>query len=133
MSDESECLPPVSPRILVALGLGPSATEVDAIDAIERLQREVAATRPRLAHELPRRIRYWRKRAGFKSFELARKMGLNVSTVSTWESGRSAPSHETLERVSFFCGIDLVTFWSPLPNGDDDNGHEEPTGQAASG
>jgi DNA-binding XRE family transcriptional regulator len=135
VSDEEEEQAPMSPRILAQLGLSPGAGEDDILAAIEKLQAELAATRPRLATELPMRVRYWRKRAGLKSGELARKMGLSPTTVSTWESGRSAPDHETLERVCSFCGITLVTFWSPLPDerGGVSGDSPPPAKQAASG
>lgn len=75
-------------------------------------------------------MRYWRKRAGLKGYELARAIGLQPPAISGWETGRAVPNHETLERVCIVCGIDLATFWSDLPEDDDaaSGGGEGPPG-----
>lgn len=62
--------------------------------------------------EVAERIRYFRKKAGLKGFQLAGACAVSPSTVSHWENGTSDPTHENLARVARACGVDLGEFWS---------------------
>jgi transcriptional regulator with XRE-family HTH domain len=62
--------------------------------------------------ELAARIRYFRKKAGLRGFELATACQVTPSAVTRWETGDSEPSHENLARVARACGVDMAEFWS---------------------
>ena len=52
-------------------------------------------------------IREARKRAGLTQKQLADRLRTTQSVVARWESGRSRPSLENLEKVVCACGFEL--------------------------
>ena len=50
----------------------------------------------RMKNAISANIAYYRKRAGFTQAELASRLEVKVTTVSTWERGRSLPDADTL-------------------------------------
>lgn len=73
-----------------------------------------AEVRARLAPtDMAYRLRYWREKAGLSRAEAARKIDVDVSTLSLWEGGKSLPHHPTLVRVIKVYRVDLATFWGP--------------------
>ncbi len=61
-------------------------------------------------------IREARLRSGLTQAELGRRVGRPQSAIARWESGRVAPSVETLREVIRACGLEL---WFHLYNYDD--------------
>jgi transcriptional regulator with XRE-family HTH domain len=52
-------------------------------------------------------IREARRRAGLSQRELADRVGTTQSAIARWETGRSAPSLASLERLVRACGLEL--------------------------
>lgn len=50
----------------------------------------------RMKNAISANIAYYRKRAGYTQSDLAASLGVKVTTVSTWERGRSLPDADTL-------------------------------------
>lgn len=77
--------------------------------------------------ELAARIRFWRKRAALRSMDLAKRCGVSAASVSSWEHGRCAPTHENLAAVAAACGVSLGAFWdAPLVIVGGDDGKTRP-------
>lgn len=58
-------------------------------------------------------IREARRRAGLSQAELAARLGTSQAAVARWETGRTAPSFETVVRAIRGCGLDLVVGLGP--------------------
>jgi ribosome-binding protein aMBF1 (putative translation factor) len=52
-----------------------------------------------------RAFRDWRRRNGLPLKTVARDLGLSISTVSSWESGRSFPTGSHFERLVAYTGL----------------------------
>jgi transcriptional regulator with XRE-family HTH domain len=63
-------------------------------------------------------IREARLRAGLTQHALARRLGTSQSVVARWETGRRAPTMETVVRAVRSSGLDLIVSLVP---GDDDH------------
>ncbi|MDO4618874.1 MAG: helix-turn-helix transcriptional regulator [Clostridia bacterium] len=50
-------------------------------------------------------IEYYRKLAHFSKHDLAELLDVSVATVSNYESGRTAPSMETIMRMAHALGV----------------------------
>jgi transcriptional regulator with XRE-family HTH domain len=50
-------------------------------------------------------IRYYRVRAGWLQTDLANEVCINAATLSTWETGRAAPSVASLVAIAEVIGI----------------------------
>lgn len=50
---------------------------------------------------------YYRKRIGLTQSQLAEKLGVKTTTVSTWERGASSPDIETLYDICRILGVSL--------------------------
>jgi transcriptional regulator with XRE-family HTH domain len=61
-------------------------------------------------------VRIARLRAGISQRELARRVNRHQSAIARWESGRVAPSFETLRTLIRACGFELTY---GLANADD--------------
>lgn len=59
-----------------------------------------------------------RKRAGLTQADLAARLGSHQSVVARWESGRTRPDLETLQRIVRAAGFDLG--WSLAPQDEHD-------------
>lgn len=68
-----------------------------------------------MATQLGRRIRAWRSHAGLSVKEMAEAVGVDLSAVYHWESGKAAPRHDHLEGIAKACSTDLARFYGPLP------------------
>jgi transcriptional regulator with XRE-family HTH domain len=58
-------------------------------------------------------IREARKRAGLTQAGLAARLGSHQSVVARWESGRTRPDFETLQRIIRAAGFDLGLSLAP--------------------
>lgn len=68
-----------------------------------------------------RRIRHWRQVAGLSKTELARACGVSQSAVSQWEDGNySPPTLKNLAKIAKACGVELRTFFGPIPDVEDE-------------
>jgi transcriptional regulator with XRE-family HTH domain len=61
--------------------------------------------------DIGQRLREIRARNGFSIRDLARKSGLNVNTLSMIENGRTSPSLETLQQLSFALETPIASFF----------------------
>jgi transcriptional regulator with XRE-family HTH domain len=59
-----------------------------------------------------------RKRAGLTQASLAARLGSHQSVVARWESGRSRPDFETLQRVIRATGFELGLSLAPADDHD---------------
>ena len=50
-------------------------------------------------------LRYYRKKAGYKQLDLGKKLKVDTSTVSLWETGKNTPSLENVGRISDVLGV----------------------------
>lgn len=66
---------------------------------------------------MARRIRYWREMAGLSKAELARELGVHPSNITFWERerGGTSPTWRNLQALARACGVELRTFFAPLP------------------
>lgn len=69
------------------------------------------------------RIAHWRRLANLSQTKLARRLGLNPSSVCKWESGKAEPSEAFKEAMAEIFGISMGQFYGDL-------GEEEPERQA---
>lgn len=69
--------------------------------------------------DLAARLRHYLGVARITQADLARAIGVKPAAVSQWLSQqrdrRSDPTHENLAKAVAALGIDLATFWGPLP------------------
>jgi transcriptional regulator with XRE-family HTH domain len=72
--------------------------------------------------DLDRRIRAWRKAAGLTQRELAALVGVSSMTVCYWETARTQPTPENIERVANACGVSVRIFFGALPPEPQDDG-----------
>ena len=79
-------------------------------DFLEALQQSQTAGSIPLV-EIGQRLRDLRAKRGFSIRELAKKSGLNVNTLSMIENGKTTPSLETLQQLSFALEIPIATFF----------------------
>jgi transcriptional regulator with XRE-family HTH domain len=79
-------------------------------DFLEALQQSQTAGRVPLV-DIGQRLREIRARNGFSIRDLARKSGLNVNTLSMIENGRTSPSLETLQQLSFALETPIASFF----------------------
>lgn len=63
---------------------------------------------------LSERIRAWRESNGLSQSQLARRIGVQPSTVSYWESGTNLPSAKHLEMLAAALGITMRGFYGPI-------------------
>jgi len=63
-------------------------------------------------------IREARRRAGISQRELAHRLGTQQPVISRWESGRTSPGHETVERAVRACGFELEIALIPVDDHD---------------
>lgn len=61
------------------------------------------------------RIVSWRKSRGLSQAELAKAIGVQPPSVCAWEKGNAHPRPEHLEKLCAVLGIDLPTFYGPMP------------------
>lgn len=58
------------------------------------------------------RIKRARELAGLNLSELSRRLDVDRSTVSKWESGKQEPrGYEVCSDIAKICGVSLVEFW----------------------
>lgn len=55
-----------------------------------------------------RLIREARRRAGLTQQQLALRLGTQQPVIARWETGRQAPTFETVQRAIRACGLDLA-------------------------
>jgi transcriptional regulator with XRE-family HTH domain len=60
------------------------------------------------------RLTEWRTRAGLSQAEVGRRVGVDRSTVSGWESGRRDPSRHLIARVAEACGAGAAERWEAV-------------------
>lgn len=65
--------------------------------------------------DLPARLRYWRTRAGLTQAQLAEAIDVDPASITRWQQGAAAPTTTRLIQVAAACGVDMATFWGPLP------------------
>jgi len=75
---------------------------------------------------LAARIKEARKKAGVRQSELAEACGVEINTISRYETGASAPSIEQLITISKALGISAISLVSPL-NHDPEQTEQIPT------
>jgi transcriptional regulator with XRE-family HTH domain len=63
-------------------------------------------------------VREARKRAGLTQRQLADRAGTTQSAIARLESGRTAPSLETVERLLRLCGLQLIVELAPYDDSD---------------
>src|SRR3954452_599108 len=63
-------------------------------------------------------VREGRKRAGLTQRKLADRAGTTQSAIARLESGRTAPSLETVERLLRLCGLQLIVELAPYDDSD---------------
>ena len=66
----------------------------------------------------PQRIRVIKAILGMDSKAFAKAVGVDRNTVTTWESGRSVPSHESRVAIKALCDSQGIVFRKdgmPLP------------------
>jgi transcriptional regulator with XRE-family HTH domain len=63
-------------------------------------------------------VREGRRRAGISQQELADRAGTTQSAMARLESGRTAPSLETVERLLRLCGFQLIVELAPYDDSD---------------
>ena len=63
-------------------------------------------------------VREGRKRAGLSQRDLADRAGTTQSAIARLESGRTAPSLETVERLLRLCGLQLIVELAPYDDSD---------------
>ncbi len=79
-------------------------------DFLEALQQSQAAGHIPLV-EVGQRLREIRTDCGLTIRDLAKKSGLNVNTISMIENGKTSPSLETLQQLSFTLETPIATFF----------------------
>lgn len=57
---------------------------------------------------IPKNIAFFRKQKKLSQEQLAEKIHVTRQTVSSWETGRTAPDLETLERIAEILGVDMM-------------------------
>ena len=57
------------------------------------------------------RITFWRRVAGLKKIELARRFGVSASSVTDWERDQQDPALRTLYRLYKALGVRPRVFW----------------------
>lgn len=62
------------------------------------------------------RVAHHRKQLGISQTELARRLGVDGSTISYWESGEKAPRVDSLGDVAKVLGITTAELFLPVPN-----------------
>lgn len=62
----------------------------------------------------------WRERLGFTQGELARRSGLDVSSIGAYERGDRKPKGEKLARLCVALGIEPETFWGKVAQAETD-------------
>ena len=63
-------------------------------------------------------IREARRRAGLSQAELAKRAGTTQSGIARWESGRTSPSLDDIQRLIRLCGFDLEVAVVPYDGSD---------------
>jgi transcriptional regulator with XRE-family HTH domain len=63
-------------------------------------------------------VREGRRRAGLSQQALADRAGTTQSAIARLESGRTAPSLETVERLLRLCGLQLIVELAPYDDSD---------------
>lgn len=63
-------------------------------------------------------IREARRRAGLSQAELAKRAGTTQSGIARWESGRTSPSLDDIQRLIRLCGLDLEVAIVPYDGSD---------------
>jgi len=63
-------------------------------------------------------VREGRRRAGVSQQTLADRAGTTQSAIARLESGRTAPSLETVERLLRLCGLQLIVELAPYDDSD---------------
>lgn len=59
-----------------------------------------------------------RKRAGLTQAELARRLGTHQPVVARWETGRTCPDYQTVQRAVRAAGFELTVGLTPLDDHD---------------
>jgi transcriptional regulator with XRE-family HTH domain len=65
--------------------------------------------------ELPIRIASWRKARRLSQAEFAAAVGVTVSAVSLWESGKASPSLKRLKVIVDRLGLTMARFYGRVP------------------
>jgi transcriptional regulator with XRE-family HTH domain len=68
-----------------------------------------------MALQLARRMRHFARASSLSQAEIARGIGVSDPSVHSWLSGKNTPTHENLAAFARVCGVDLATFWGPIP------------------
>ena len=68
-----------------------------------------------MGSDLRDRLRYWRSRAGLTQKQLAAAIGIDAASITRWQQGDVVPTTTRLLQVAEACGVDMVTFWGPMP------------------
>lgn len=79
-------------------------------DFLEALQQSQTASSIPLV-DIGQRLRDMRAERGLSIRDLAKKSGLNVNTLSMIENGKTSPSLETLQQLSFALETPITTFF----------------------
>jgi transcriptional regulator with XRE-family HTH domain len=69
--------------------------------------------------DVGRRVRYFRQRAGLTQVELAQRLSIAQSAISSWERGDN-PTFRNLEACADACGVTLHEFFGPIPDPPDE-------------
>jgi transcriptional regulator with XRE-family HTH domain len=65
--------------------------------------------------ELSNRISGWRRAKGLSQREVAEAVEVGVPAVSMWESGKTSPTQQNLERLVAFYGLTMAEFYGRVP------------------
>jgi transcriptional regulator with XRE-family HTH domain len=65
---------------------------------------------------LAEKIKKIRKEKGMSQAELAKKIGINIRMISLYESGKSTPSMETIQKLASLFGVttDYLCYEGPM-------------------
>lgn len=68
-----------------------------------------------IKENIAKNISYYRKRLKLTQSELAEKLGVRTTTVSTWERGASSPDIETLYSICKILKVSLDEIYGSVP------------------
>jgi transcriptional regulator with XRE-family HTH domain len=60
------------------------------------------------------RLTEWRQRSGLTQADLARRIGVDRSSISGWEGGRRDPSRHVVARIADVCGVGQAERWEAV-------------------
>lgn len=72
-----------------------------------------------MASNFAERVAFHRGLCGLSQIGLAEQLGINHSTVSSWESGRRAPGVNDLPKIASVLGTTIVALFLPVPTQSD--------------